>query len=109
MTNSRLGLGFDKSVQCILRPSSVVQPALIIRGRKGAFQFHFKSCVYKSLVSDKTKSILLNTIGSSMYGGYFRRRAVKKFVDACRNGDVPMARQLIDEGVDINGKYDDRT
>jgi len=33
--------------------------------------------------------------------------AVKKFVDACRNGDVPMARQLIDEGVDINAKDDD--
>jgi len=35
--------------------------------------------------------------------------AVKKFVDACRNGDVPMASQLIDEGVDINDKYRDLT
>ena len=41
-----------------------------------------------------------------MYRGY-RWRAVEKFVDACRIGDVPMARQLIDEGVDINDKDDD--
>jgi len=35
--------------------------------------------------------------------------AVKKFVDACRRNDVSRARQLIAEGVDINGKYNDYT
>jgi len=34
---------------------------------------------------------------------------VGKFARACRDGDVPMARQLIDEGVDINGLHDGYT